>query len=97
MSSDSNVKASDTGQSCRAVRRSREWCCYLNDAELAERLNIGTEKLSMLRVQPGFPPRDAITNKRFWPAVEAWLLRRHRIDTNGEVDEGGGPEVENWS
>lgn len=66
---------------------------YLNDTELAQELKIGGEKLSLLRAEPGFPPKDQITGKRYWPAIKAWLDHRHGLDaTMPEFPDG----EENW-
>lgn len=67
---------------------------YLNDTELARRLNIGADKLALMRAEPGFPPRDAITKKRFWPAVRQWLDQRHGLSATLPEQPDG---KENWS
>jgi hypothetical protein len=67
--------------------------CYLNAVELTSKLNIGEEKFKLMRAEPGFPPKDSITNKWFWPSVKAWLFHRHGIGST--IPEGeDGPE--NW-
>lgn len=56
--------------------------CYLSDAEIARRLHVSDDKWAMLRETAGFPPKDPIVKKRFWPSVEAWLFHRHGISDN---------------
>lgn len=52
------------------------------DAEIATRLSIGEDKFR--RIVPalernGFPPRDAVIGRRYWPAVVAFWNRRYGI------------------
>jgi hypothetical protein len=56
--------------------------CYLSDADIARRLLISRHEWPFVRTQfetEGMPAKDAITKKRYWPAVVAWLDARHGI------------------
>lgn len=60
---------------------------YISDAEIGRRLGIGLDMWPRVKMQferEGWPSKDSIINKRYWPAVEHWLNHRHGI-TNGEV------------
>lgn len=58
---------------------------YLTEAATARRLGVSDETWRAARAvleRQGLPPRDPIfCNRRFWPAVEAFLLRRYGIGT----------------
>lgn len=52
------------------------------DAEIATRLSIGEDKFR--RIVPaleknGFPPRDVLIGRRYWPAVVAFWHRRYGV------------------
>ena len=53
---------------------------FLSDTEIRERLNI-PEKRWRPAVQhferQGFPRVDPLIGKRYWPAIETWLLQRY--------------------
>jgi hypothetical protein len=72
-------------------------CCYVTDAELVRALRL-PEKVGrrMLREldrklpdRPRFPPKDPLTDRRFWPAVVHYLKRRHNVEQGS--DEAGSP------
>ena len=70
---------------------------YLTDTEIRERLNIPEKRWSPA-VQhferQGFPRRDPLVGKRYWPAVEVWLLKRY---SDGFPLRNAEPEeMENW-
>jgi hypothetical protein len=71
---------------------------FVNKAELCTALNLSAKALG--RVMPaweraGFPARDPVLNKWFWPEVRSFLFRRHGIvDTMSGVDHD---EQEDWS
>ena len=70
---------------------------YLTDTEIRERLNIPEKKWSPA-VQhferQGFPRRDPLVGKRYWPAVEVWLLKRYSEGIRMQYPEPD--ETENW-
>jgi hypothetical protein len=56
---------------------------FLTDGEIAARLGVKTdtikEKLEVLE-RSGFPrPDPQFENRRYWPAVKAWLDRRFNL------------------
>jgi len=56
---------------------------FVTDAQLAERIGLTTEqikaKTSTLE-KSGFPSKDVMfENRRYWPAVRAWLDRRYGL------------------
>ena len=67
---------------------------FLTDTEIRERLNI-PEKRWRPVVQhferQGFPRVDPLVGKRYWPAVESWLLQRY---AGGPLPRTPGPEEE---
>ena len=70
---------------------------FLTDTEIRERLNI-PEKRWRPVVQhferQGFPRVDPLIGKRYWPAVETWLLQRY---AGGPLPRTPEPEEEeNW-
>lgn len=59
---------------------------YLTDAELIRRLGVPTRDaraaIQELEARSGFPKKEAIWgNRRYWPAVRAWLDARYGIST----------------
>lgn len=70
---------------------------FLSDAEIRERLNI-SEKRWRPVVQhferQGFPRVDPLVGKRYWPAVETWLLQRYTCGT--PIRTPDVEETENW-
>ena len=70
---------------------------YLSDSEIRERLNI-PEKRWRPAVQhferQGFPRVDPLIGKRYWPAVETWLLQRYSGNPLLRTPEP--EEVEDW-
>ena len=69
---------------------------YLTDTEIRERLNI-PERRWRPAVQhferQGFPRVDPLIGKRYWPAVQAWLLK-HYLDAEGRSQDTD--ESEDW-
>ncbi|WP_234842192.1 winged helix-turn-helix domain-containing protein [Sinorhizobium meliloti] len=71
---------------------------FVTDAECAERIGIPTDEFKTVvatAAKSGFPMQDPLfKNRRYWPAVRAWLDRRYSLTT------GSGPyapdEVEPW-
>ena len=71
---------------------------YLSPIEIARRLNVSVAKALVLMQTPGFPEPDPLMgNKRFWPAVEAWLFRRHGISANMAAFDQQPDGKEDWS
>ena len=52
---------------------------FVTDAQIRKRMGVG-ERLwrgSIAKMErDGFPKRDRILRRRYWPAVKAWLDRR---------------------
>lgn len=70
---------------------------YLSDTEIRERLNI-PERRWRPAVEhferQGFPKVDPLIGKRYWPAVETWLLQRYSVDAT--LRNPDPEEEENW-
>ncbi|WP_105435689.1 MULTISPECIES: winged helix-turn-helix domain-containing protein [Neorhizobium] len=72
---------------------------FVTEAECAERIGVPTDELKAIAAvltKQGFPPQDPLfKNRRYWPAVRAWLDWRY-----GMSDEPGGiyppDEMEPW-
>lgn len=61
---------------------------FVSDAELTRRLGIGEKTartaIHTLEKHSGFPPKDPLFGgKRYWPAVQAFLDRRHGLTVAG--------------
>lgn len=70
---------------------------YINDTEISARLGIAKDEWPRVRQQferDGLPAKDPVVKKRFWPAVERWLLNRHGISNSVPVPPDG---KENWT
>jgi hypothetical protein len=70
---------------------------YVMDAEIGRRLGINEKDWPRVRCQfelEGMPKADAVTRKRFWPAVYQWLLARHNIGVTVKETPYG---KENWT
>lgn len=71
---------------------------YLSDTEIRERLNI-PERRWRPAVEHfermGFPRKDPLVGLRYWPAVEAWLMRRY-LDGADNATIVAPDETENW-
>ena len=73
---------------------------YLSEASIAARVLGGKAKtqwsaLATLWERDGLPRIDPMTGCRYWPAVRAWLDRRHGLtqaSLPGSVD-----GLENWN
>ncbi len=53
---------------------------FLSDAEVGRRLGIAEGEWPRVRTafeREGMPRKDAVANKRYWPAIERWLLARN--------------------
>lgn len=71
---------------------------FVTEAECAERIGLDTDDFKSIvstLEKSGFPlPDPVFKNRRYWPAVRAWLDRRYSLT------DGAGPfpldEVEPW-
>lgn len=56
---------------------------FVTDAQLAERIGLTTEQMKAKTAtleKSGFPTKDVMfENRRYWPAVRAWLDRRYGL------------------
>lgn len=70
---------------------------YLTDTEIRERLKIPAKRWRAV-VQHferrGFPKVDPLVGKRYWPAIEAWMLKRYSGESVMRTPEP--EETENW-
>jgi len=71
---------------------------YVTNAECAERIGISTDEFNAIEAtltKAGFPLKDPLfNNRRYWPAVRAYLDKRNGlasafIGTPGPPDEPG--------
>lgn len=56
---------------------------YVTDAQLAERLGLSFDQFKTALYaleQGGFP---MFANRRYWPAIRAWLDRRYSLNAHG--------------
>jgi len=70
---------------------------YLSDSQIRQKLGIAEKRWRLIKGQlerDGLPMPDALVGKRYWPAVEAWLSRRHGIDDTVPVSPVQA--MENW-
>ncbi|MCD1267221.1 hypothetical protein B5M44_26220 [Shinella sumterensis] len=73
---------------------------FITDAQLAERIGLTTEqmkaKTSVLE-KSGFPTKDVMfENRRYWPAVRAWLDRRYGLYCSDVHGPNAPDEQEPW-
>ena len=71
---------------------------YLSETEIAARV-LGQDanrwpEISAMWEREGLPRVDPLTGRRFWPAVEIFLLRRHGLDAKHVPAQTDG--VETW-
>ncbi|GBD48151.1 hypothetical protein [Methylopila sp. Yamaguchi] len=65
------------------------------DAEIARRLSLGSEKFRLMAaaLEPlGFPRRDELVGRRYWPAVRAFLDRRYGVGSLASPSHVDGEE-----
>jgi hypothetical protein len=71
---------------------------FVPDAEIARRWGV-SDKTARVAIREfekhgGFPPRDPLFGeKRFWPAVQAFMLRRAGLTIAAPTEQ---PGEENW-
>lgn len=60
-----------------------EYQLFLTDGEVAVRLGAKPDEFAgtlIVLERAGFPPKDPqFGNRRYWPAVKAWLDRRYKL------------------
>lgn len=70
---------------------------YLVEKEVAARVGVSEKawrRLAPMLERDGMPRKDALIGKRYWPAVRAWLDRRHM--THGSIASSAQDGEENW-
>ncbi|WP_336801443.1 hypothetical protein [Kaistia sp. MMO-174] len=70
---------------------------YLFEIEVAQRVGVSEKawrRLAPVLERDGLPRKDALIGKRYWPAVRAWLDRRHM--THGTIPTSAQDGEENW-
>ena len=73
---------------------------YMPDDQIAKRAGLAkADHASIFAVweKSGFPPIDDMTGMRYWPAVKAWLDRRHGVGEAGSSVPQRSDGEENWS
>lgn len=75
---------------------------FVTEAECAERMGLSTEQFKMAlpaAAKAGFPmPDQLFANRRYWPAVKAWLDRRYGLNQPSAIASPPGLDGnENWS
>jgi hypothetical protein len=71
---------------------------YLYEKEVAARVGVSERewrRLVPILEREGLPRKDALIGRRYWPAVRAWLDRRHSL--NATIASSAQDEEENWS
>lgn len=62
---------------------------FVTEAECAERIGINTDGFKTIvseLTRQGFPlPDPLFANRRYWPAVRAWLDRRYGMGESGSM------------
>ncbi|NTI29258.1 winged helix-turn-helix domain-containing protein [Rhizobium rhizogenes] len=74
---------------------------FVTEAECAERIGISTEQFKIVlpaATKSGFPMKDPLfADRRYWPAVKAWLDHRYGLCADGTLHGLPGVDgVENW-
>lgn len=58
---------------------------YQSDEEIAHAIGIGKDDFKSIFIvweRAGLPLKDGLTGMRYWPAVKAFLDRRHNLDAS---------------
>lgn len=62
---------------------------FVTEAECAERIGVSTDEfksIALVLEKSGFPLQDPLfKNRRYWPAVKAWLDRRYGLEEDDFV------------
>lgn len=73
---------------------------FVTDAECAERIGLTTEQFKIAlpaATKSGFPIKDPLfAERRYWPAVKAWLDRRYGLHGSDFYGPYAPDEVEPW-
>lgn len=74
---------------------------FVTEAECADRIGLSTEQFKIAlpaAIKGGFPAPDPLfANRRYWPAVKAWLDRRYGLGDDSTLRGLPGLDgVENW-
>jgi hypothetical protein len=80
-----------------ATNQAGDMGLYVNQDELLKRLSISEKAWGRARPalsRQGFPERDPIFNKWFWPAVKMFLYRRYGLSY--KMDGFDETESEEW-
>ncbi|RVG92106.1 winged helix-turn-helix domain-containing protein [Sinorhizobium meliloti] len=80
---------------------SRSTGLFVTEAQCAERMGLTTEQFNLALPaarKAGFPSPDPLfANRRYWPAVKAWLDRRYDLNQVGDMTAPPGLDgPENW-
>lgn len=75
---------------------------FVTGAECAERIGLSTDEFKSIvstLEKSGFPlPDPVFKNRRYWPAVRAWLDRRYGIgEERGPIGISALDGEENWN
>lgn len=55
---------------------------YLYETEVAQRVGVSEKewrRLAPILERDGLPRKDPLIGRRYWPAVRAWMDRRHSV------------------
>ena len=70
---------------------------FLTDGQIAARVGVATSEwqaIAKVLTREGLPQPDLLFgNRRYWPAVKAWLDRRAGLSSHGHIVKDG---EENW-
>jgi hypothetical protein len=70
---------------------------YVSLTEMAKLLNVGVKRARVATRVPGFPRKDPVYQKWYWPAVVAFNDRRNGLtDDDGEPSPPRQPGRENF-
>lgn len=73
---------------------------FVTEAQCAERLGLTTEQFKLVlpaATKSGFPMKDPLfADRRYWPAVRAWLDRRYSIGGSDVCGPYPPDEPEPW-
>lgn len=71
---------------------------YLYEKDVAARVGVSERewrRLVPILEREGLPRKDPLIGRRYWPAVRAWLDRRHNLGAN--ISPSAQDEEEDWS
>ncbi|TBA86279.1 winged helix-turn-helix domain-containing protein [Rhizobium ruizarguesonis] len=74
--------------------------CFVTEGQLAERIGLTLDQLKIAlpaAEKAGFPTKDPLfADRRYWPAVVAWLDRRYGLRPEGYTGPYAVDGRENW-